>query len=130
MTQVPEIVNKLKLFNSGATRSMDVEEFRFDLAPACATRREAKIWAEGAKIHGENNWKKGFPPHICINHLEYHLNKYKDGDRTEDHLAKIVVNTEMAMFFEEISSDSTFVSAERGLTKDLLIGKLEGGAEK
>lgn len=94
----------LREFQSGATRSIDVEEFRFDLAPACATRREAKIWAEGAKIHGADNWKKGFPTNICLNHLEYHLNKYKGGDRMEDHLAKIAVNAAMAMFFEEYST--------------------------
>jgi len=88
-----------RVFGSGATRSMDVEEFRFDLAPACATRREAKIWKEGADIHGDNNWKKGFPIHVCLNHIEHHLNKYKDGDRAEDHLAKIAVNSAMAMIF-------------------------------
>jgi len=101
----------LRVYQSGATRSTDVEEFRFDLAPACATRREAKIWREGADIHGENNWKKGFPTHVCLNHLEYHLSKYKDGDRTEDHLAKIAVNAAMAMFFEE--SPSSVGGAER-----------------
>jgi len=99
--ETDKIREQLRLFKSGATRSMDVEEWRFDLAPACATRREAKIWAEGAETHGDNNWKMGFPIHVCLNHIEYHLNKYKDGDRTEDHLAKISVNSAMAMYFDD-----------------------------
>ena len=59
-----------RTFESGATRSREVENWRFDLAPACATRREAKIWAEGARVHGDDNWKKGLPIHVCLNHLE------------------------------------------------------------
>lgn len=97
--------NNLRTFEGGATRSKDVEEFRFDLAPACATRREAKIWAEGAETHGANNWKNGFPIHVCLNHIEYHLNLYKEGDREEDHLAKIGVNSQMAMYFEEYETE-------------------------
>lgn len=93
--------SELRTFESGATRSKDVDEWRFDLAPACATRREAKIWAEGAEKHGENNWKSGIPIPVCLNHLEYHLNKYKEGDRSEDHLAKIAVNAAMVMYFED-----------------------------
>lgn len=59
--------------------------YRMDLIQANAMLHVAKIMAEGAESHGENNWKNGT--------VENHLNKmlvhalaYLAGDTQDDHL--------------------------------------------
>ena len=97
--------NELRTFPSGATRSRDADCERYDLIPPSAVRREAIIMAEGAETHGDRNWEQGVPIHVCLNHLERHLNLYKSGDRSEDHLAKIRVNAGFIIHFEEKDND-------------------------
>ena len=102
--------NKLRTFPSGATRSRDADCERYDLIPPSAVRREAIIMAEGAETHGDRNWEQGVPIHVCLNHLERHLNLYKSGDRSEDHLAKIRVNAGFIIHFEEKEAKNGSVS--------------------
>ena len=97
--------SELRTFPSGATRSRDADCERYDLIPPSAVRREAIIMAEGAETHGDRNWEQGVPIHVCLNHLERHLNLYKSGDRSEDHLAKIRVNAGFIIHFEEKDND-------------------------
>jgi hypothetical protein len=92
---------KLTRYPSGATRSSDAEKFRYDLCPPIWQKSDAKIMAEGAITHGDNNWKLGIPIEVCLNHLEGHLNLWKSGDRSEDHLAKIRINAGFIMWFDE-----------------------------
>lgn len=93
-------------YEGGATRN-EIEG-RYDLMSPYARRRIAKVYEEGAKPppkgHGERNWESGLPEGVCVNHLEYHLNMYKMGDTNEDHLAKICVNAEFMIHFEEVGS--------------------------
>ena len=97
-----ELVNpNLRLFPSGATRSNDADTERYDLCPSMWAKRDAIIMAEGAVTHGDDNWKKGVPINVCLNHLERHLNLWKSGDHSEDHLAKVRVNAGFIMYFEE-----------------------------
>ena len=91
----------LREFPSGATRDADADSERYDLLPPEPVKRRALIMAEGAAKHGDNNWKKGLPISVCLNHLERHLNLYKSGDTSEDHLAKVTVNADFIMYFEE-----------------------------
>lgn len=69
-----------------------------------ALRREAVRMAEGARDHGENNYRAGKtdPGFIRdrVNHLIEHALKYADGDRSEDHLAAIRANTGMLIWIE------------------------------
>ena len=92
---------KLRTFPSAATRDSDADSERYDLLPPEPVKRRAIIMAEGAAKHGDNNWKKGIPISGCLNHLERHLNLYKLGDTSEDHLAKVTVNADFIMYFEE-----------------------------
>ena len=99
-----EIENdKLRTFPSGATRSADADCERYDLISPYAARRESIIMAEGARTHGDRNWEKGIPAEVCLNHLERHLIRYKMGDRSEDHLAKIRVGAGFLIHFEELA---------------------------
>lgn len=89
-----------KIYYTGAKRDDEVDEFRFDLIPAEPLKRLARIYATGAKQYGERNWEKGMPNNETINHLFGHLIAYQNGDRSEDHLAKVAWNAFALMFFE------------------------------
>ena len=60
---------KLKVFKSGATRSQDAEEERFDLICPFAMKRLAVVYSEGAETHGSANWERGVPLDATVNHL-------------------------------------------------------------
>lgn len=89
-------------FESGAKSSE--QKPRYDLIPACALIREAIRMAEGAEVHGENNYQKGKtdPGFIAdrINHLIEHAVLYASGDRSTDHLAAVRCNAGMLMWIE------------------------------
>lgn len=53
--------NATKTFSTGAVRSTDAENERWDLIPPIGLRRLAETCAEGARKYGVNNWQKGIP---------------------------------------------------------------------
>jgi hypothetical protein len=75
-------------FKGGATRN-NIGKVRFDLIDPYGMRRLAAVYHEGATIHGDRNWEAGMPTHDIMNHMEHHRNLYMQGDRSEDHIAKI-----------------------------------------
>ena len=89
------------VYPSGAQRSADADSARYDLLPLCAVRRWAERMAHGARKHGDDNWKRGFPAGVVENHLWNHWLKYLQGDRTDDHLAAILCNAAFLMWFED-----------------------------
>lgn len=89
------------IFGTGAKRSSDCDDLKYSLIPTCATRRWAKRLALGAKLHGRDNWKKGFPYSACVDHLMEHLAKWLEGDSSEDHLAAILCNVGFLAWYEE-----------------------------
>lgn len=88
-------------YPGGASRSNDAEDCRFDLMPPRAHVRHAQRWARGAQTHGANNWRKGMPVAVIVNHMEKHLQLWKNGDRTDDHMAAIAWATYALMECEE-----------------------------
>jgi hypothetical protein len=92
--------DKMQTFETGATRSILNE--RFDLICPAALRRLALRYALGVVKHGENQWCKGIPISVCLNHLENHLANYKmNGNRSEDNMAAIAWNAFAIMHYEE-----------------------------
>lgn len=75
-----------KHFPSGAIRSGDAEETRYDLISPIALEAWAKTYAEGAAKYGDFNWEKGMPAHDLLNHVIRHIFKFLAGDRSEPHL--------------------------------------------
>jgi len=73
-------------FGTGAVRSSEVEEFRFDLVSPIGLREIARTCAEGAKKYSDFNWEKGMPVHDLLNHALAHIYRFLSGDRTEPHL--------------------------------------------
>jgi hypothetical protein len=85
---------------TGATRSADAEGIRFDLICPTALRRVAAIYHEGAVQHGVNNYCQGLPIADTIHHAINHLQLFLQGDRSEDHLAKVAWGMFTSMHFE------------------------------
>jgi hypothetical protein len=73
-------------FGTGAVRSSDVEEFRYDLVSPIGLREVARACAEGAAKYGDWNWEKGMPVHDLLNHVLAHVYQFLGGDRSEPHL--------------------------------------------
>ena len=103
--KAPADTDRVK-YESGAQRSADVEEYRYDLFHPIFMKRVAKVWAVGAQRYGVQNWELGFPMWTLFNHLLGHLWDYLGGDRSEDHLAHMACNVVMLVTEDEMRYDS------------------------
>jgi len=88
-------------FPSGAVRSTDADNERYDLVSPVAMRRLAEVCAEGATKYGDFNWEKGLPVADLLNHGLRHLFLYLGGNRDEDHLGHSLWNVAAAVHSEE-----------------------------
>src|SRR5881398_12169 len=80
-------------FPGGARRS-DRKPL-FDLIPFEFLESVAEVRTRGAAKYGPYNWKRGHKDFFldAWNHAFVHLQKLKEGDRSEDHLAHLACNT-------------------------------------
>ena len=88
-------------FPTGAVRSADASNVRYDLITPIGLRRLAETCAEGAIKYGEINWQKGIPASQMLNHAIRHLYLWLEGDDCEDHLAHAAWNILGVCHFEE-----------------------------
>lgn len=79
-------------FSTGAVRSGDRADERWDLISPIGMRALAKTYAEGANKRGANNWENGMPAHDLLNHAIAHIYLFLGGDRGEDHLGHAAWN--------------------------------------
>jgi hypothetical protein len=79
-------------FKTGAVREATTGRGRFDLVPAYPIKRLAQHYENGAAKYADRNWEKGMKLSRFLDSLERHVNSFKDGERTEDHLAAILWN--------------------------------------
>jgi hypothetical protein len=79
-------------YDTGAVRSGDCEQTRYDLISPIGLRALAKTYAEGAQKFGPCNWENGMPVTDLLNHAIAHIYNFLGGDRTEDHLAHAAWN--------------------------------------
>ena len=80
--------NKI-IYKSGASRNK-IGKTRLDLIPPEALEELGEVFGEGAVTHGDENWKKGMPNSVVINHMMKHFLKWQKGDREELHLGKVM----------------------------------------
>lgn len=84
------------------------------LIPFYSVLRLGKIFVEGLR-YGKDNWKKGVHDKEYqeerLEHAMLHLIKWKEGDRTEDHLAKVMWFCTTQMELERLESIPTTTSA-------------------
>lgn len=98
---VAQVDLKTKQFATGAVRSTDADNVRYDLVSPIGHRRLAETCAKGARKYGDNNWLKGIPASDLLNHALQHIGKFLAGDTSEDHLAHASWNLFAVMHFEE-----------------------------
>lgn len=79
-------------YDTGAVRSGDCEQTRYDLISPIGLERLAQTYAEGAAKFGAFNWENGMPVNDLLNHAIAHVYKFLRGDRSEDHLAHAAWN--------------------------------------
>ena len=77
------------IYKSGASRNK-VGKTRLDLIPPEALEELGEVFGEGAITHGDENWKKGMPNSVVINHMMIHFLKWVKGDRDELHIGKVM----------------------------------------
>jgi len=77
------------VFDTGYKRD-HVEQARFDLIPMEILYRLALIYGEGARKYGDYNWQKGSPWSDVLNHAMKHFQEWREGDFSEDKLAKVI----------------------------------------
>ena len=92
----------IRTFETGATRSNDADNVRFDLIPQLALMEIAKVLSVGAIRYGEHDYRKGFPFSDVVNHLLRHLNLYLRGDKSENHLSHAACNVLFLLEYEHI----------------------------
>ncbi|MCK5613441.1 hypothetical protein KAR91_66840 [Candidatus Pacearchaeota archaeon] len=87
---------------SGAVRNK-LKGFRFDLLVFEFLCEMAEVMAGGVETHGEDNWKSGFdnPGRDMDNHIFGHYRKWKAGDRSEPHLAKMAIGCMFLWWFDQ-----------------------------
>lgn len=76
-----------RTFTTGARRSKDADETRYDLISPIALKALAATCAEGAHKYADFNWELGMPVHDLLNHALRHIYEFLSGDRNEPHLA-------------------------------------------
>ena len=84
--------NKNHEYNTGAVRSADCKNVRYDLISPIGLKALAETYAEGAEKFGACNWENGMPATDMLNHALAHIYKFLGGDRSEEHLAHAAWN--------------------------------------
>jgi hypothetical protein len=70
-----------------------------DLMPGAAILHMAAIMGEGAKTHGEDNWRAG-RVNEHLNKMLVHAMAYLAGDRSDDHLGHLAWRAMAALEIE------------------------------
>jgi hypothetical protein len=103
---ITEDSGKRRFFKTGAVRDTDINKPRYDLIPPQALWRVAMLYARGAAKYGENNWQKGIPSQQMLASAMRHMEAYRCGDDSEDHLAAVVWNVLALMQYEAEGRDT------------------------
>lgn len=103
---ITEDSGERRSFKTGAVRDTDINKPRYDLIPPHALWRVAMLYARGAQKYGENNWQKGIPSQQMLASAMRHIEAYRRGDDSEDHLAAAVWNVLAMMQYEAEGRDT------------------------
>lgn len=105
MTYVTKDSGAREQFNTGMQRDTQDGKPRFDLIPTESLRRLADLYARGAIKYDEWNWAKGQPFSRVYASLYRHMIQWREGDRSEDHLAAVAWNAFALMYYEDRMPD-------------------------
>jgi hypothetical protein len=79
-------------FETGAERSSDADNERWDYISPIGLKSVAETCAEGAEKYSAYNWEKGMSADILLNHAIRHIYMWLGGDRSENHLGHAAWN--------------------------------------
>lgn len=88
-----------EVFPSGAVRDNENTP-SYSLIPPESLKRLAEIYRVGEQHYPNRNWRKGIPVSNIIDHAMEHLMKWLEGNRDDDHLAKVAWAMFTLMFYE------------------------------
>ena len=89
-----------EVFTGGGQRN-DIGPYAFDALEPEFLRAMAKVMREGQITHGKGNYKKGLPHDDIYKHMFNHMMQWREGDTSENHLAKVACNAMMLMWMEK-----------------------------
>lgn len=101
MTFVTKDSGNRQEFETGMVRDTQDGKPRYDLMPTEAMKRLADLYARGAEKYGDNNWQLGQPFSRVYASLFRHLMQWREGDRSEDHMAAVAWNAFAIMYYEQ-----------------------------
>lgn len=104
-TFVTKDSGKREEFSSGSLRDTQDGKPRYSLIPPEPLKRLADLYVRGADKYGEYNWTKGQPTSRILDSLMRHVEAYRSGETSEDHLAAIAWNAFAIMHFEGTEFD-------------------------
>lgn len=86
------LAKEMRLMNN-STAATEQLGLCLDQIPYLGLEAVSRVFAEGQKKYGRDNWKKGvndpFYQTERLNHAIRHLMLWANGDRSEEHLAKV-----------------------------------------
>jgi hypothetical protein len=88
-------------FETGAQRDTQEGKPRYGLIPPYPLYRLAMHYTNGAEKYDDNNWTRGIPMSRSWESLERHVQAFKAGDHSEDHLAAIAWNAFALIWYGE-----------------------------
>lgn len=93
---------KRQEFVSGAVRDAAEDKPMLELISPFAEERLGAWLTKGARKYAARNWEKGIPFQRTTASLKRHINKFQQGDKSEDHLAAIMCNAMFLIHYEEM----------------------------
>ena len=95
-------LNPERIFSTGAKRDTKDNKPALELISPIFLNRLGIHLATGAEHYGERNWEAGIPLSVSVASLLRHINQYREGCQTEDHLAAIACNIMFIIHTEEM----------------------------
>jgi hypothetical protein len=96
------IQDNIKTFDTGAVRSNDCDDVRYDLISPIGLEEVARTCHEGACKYSPMNWERGLDISSLLNHAIRHIYLYLSGDRSESHLGHAAWNVMAAIHSEKL----------------------------
>lgn len=113
-------------FSTGAVRDTQEGKPRYSLIPPAPLKRLAELYTRGAEKYDAYNWHKGQPTSRIFDSLLRHIEAYRLGDRSEDHLAAVSWNAFAMMEFEGTELDDLYNWNQRNSEPEGIVGSLYG----
>ena len=86
--------------STGATRN-SIGPYAFEELNPEFLREMAKVMYEGQQSHGKGNYRNGMPLDSIYKHMMNHMMQWKEGDTSENHLAKVACNAMILAWMQE-----------------------------